>query len=168
LLIGHLSLASAAVALAGCGYRPVGTDALPQGIRTIAIGPIASDVFRPGLQGTLGEFLGQRLRSDGRWRVVPSTEADAILEATISGYGQEGVAWDQNGVAQRFRVQVSAGFRLRARQTNQLLLSDGAVGQAYYTAGQGVGPTVTAEEIAARRALRELVDRLASRLIDGL
>ena len=156
------------MALAGCGYRPVGTDALPPGIRTIAIGPIASDAFRPGLQGTLGEMLNQRLRSDGRLRVVPSTEADAILETTISGYGADGVAWDQNGVAQRFRVQVSAGFRLRARQTNQVLISDGVVGEAYYTAGQGVGPTVAAEEIAARRALREVVDRVASRLIDGI
>jgi len=164
-LICHLSLALLA---AGCGYRPLGTEALPANIRTVAVGPIANSTFRAGLQGYLGEYLNQRFRSDGRLRVRPSAEADAVIETTITGYGAEGVAWDQNGVAQRFRVQVTAGMSLRDRQTQRVLTSDGLAGEAYYTAGTGVTTTQAAEEDAARRALRDLADRMVTRIIEGM
>jgi hypothetical protein len=157
---------------AGCGYKPLGAEALPANIRTIAVGPIANSTFRAGLQGFLGEYLNQRVRADGRLRVRPSAEADAVIESTITGYGAEGVAWDQNGVALRFRVQVTAGMSLRDRETQRVLISDGLVGEAYYTAGQttgqGVTTTLAAEEVAARRALRDLADRMVTRIIEGL
>ena len=154
--------------LGGCGYRPLGTEALPANIRTVAIGPIANSTFRPGLQGFLGQYLNQRFQSDGRLRVRPSPEADAVVETIITSFGAEGVAWDRNGVARRFRVQVSAGMSLRDRRTQRVLISDGLVGEAYYTAGEGVGTTLAAEEDAARRALRDLADRVAIRIIEGM
>ena len=162
-LIAHCSLL-----LTGCGYRPLGTEALPANVRSLAIGPIANSTFRAGLQGLLGDSLHQRFLADGRVRLRPSPEADAIIESIITGYVNEGVAWDQNGVARRFRVQVSAGLILRDRRTHRLLISEGLAGEAYYTAGSGVGTTLAAEEEGARRAVRDLADRVASRIIEGL
>jgi len=161
-------MVAGAALLAGCGYRPLGTEALPANVRSVAIGPIANSTFRPGLQGLLGDAVHQRLLADGRVRVRPSPEADAILETVITGYGVEGVAWDVNGVARRFRVQVTAGMTLRDGHTQRLLISDGVAGEAYFTAGTGVGPTLAAEDEAARRALRDLADRVATRIIEGL
>ena len=162
-LIAHCSLL-----IGGCGYRPLGTEALPANVRSLAIGPIANSTFRAGLQGLLGDSLHQRLLLDGRVRLRPSTEVDAVIETTINGYVNEGVAWDANGVARRFRVQVSAGLTLRDRRTYRVLISEGMVGEAYYTAGVGVGTTLAAEEEGARRALRDLADRVATRIIEGL
>ncbi len=156
------------VALGGCGYRPLGTEALPANVRSLAIGPIANSTFRAGLQGLLGDALHQRLLLDGRVRLRPSTEADAVIETIINGYVNEGVAWDRDGVARRFRVQVGAGLILRDRRTYRVLISEGMVGEAYYTAGVGVGTTLAAEEEGARRALRDLADRVAARIIEGL
>lgn len=101
-------------------------------------------------------------------RLRSSTDADAIIETIITGYGNEGVAWDQNDVARRFRVQVSAGITLRDRHTLRVLIIEGIAGEAYYTAGTGIGPTLAAEEEGTRRALRDLADRIATRIIEGL
>jgi hypothetical protein len=163
LFIAHCSLL-----VAGCGYRPLGTEALPVNIRSVAIGSIANNTFRAGLQGQVGESLNQRFRADGRVQVRPSTEADAVIETLITGYVNEGVAWDPNGVARRFRVQVTAGLTLRDRRTYRVLINEGMVGEAYYTAGSGVGTTLAAEDDAARRAVRDLADRVAARIIEGL
>lgn len=168
LLICHLSLAALAAGAGGCGYRPLGTEALPANVRSVAIGPIANSTFRAGLQGLLGESLHQRLLSDGRVRLRPSSEADAVIETIITAYVNEGVAWDQQGVARRFRVQVSAGLTLRDRRTYRALISEGVAGEAYYTAGAGVGTTLAAEEEGTRRAVRDLADRVATRIIEGL
>jgi hypothetical protein len=156
------------VVAAGCGYRPLGTEALPANVRSVAIGPIGNSTFRSGLQGFLGEYLHQRFLSDGRVRLRPSTDADAIIETIITGYGNEGVAWDREGVARRFRVQVSAGITLRDRHSLRVLITDGIAGEAYYTAGSGIGTTLAAEEEGTRRALRDLADRVATRIIEGL
>ncbi|HYB73258.1 MAG TPA: LPS assembly lipoprotein LptE [Candidatus Sulfotelmatobacter sp.] len=163
LLITHCSLL-----IAGCGYRPLGTEGLPANVHSVAIGPIANSTFQAGLQGQLGEALHQRLLADGRVRVRPSTEADAVIETIITGYSNEGVGWDANGVARRSRVQVTAGMILRDRQTYRVLISEGMVGEAYYTAGSGVGTTLAAEDGAARRAVRDLADRVAKRIIEGM
>lgn len=167
-LASALLIALCALLGKGCGYRPLGTAALPAQVRSVAIGPIANTTYRAGLQGFLAEYLHQRFRGDGRLRVQSSTEADAVLETTITSYGNEGVAWDPAGVARRFRVQVSAGITLRDRRSQRILLGEGMAGEAYYTAGPGVGTTLTAEEEAARRAVRDLADRVAARIIEGL
>jgi hypothetical protein len=151
-----------------CGYRPLGTEALPANVQSVAIGAVGNTTFRAGLQGLLGESLNQRFLADGRVRVRPSTDADAVIETLITGYVNEGVAWDPNGVARRFRVQVTAGLTLRDRRTYRTLINEGMVGEAYYTAGSGVGTTLAAEDDAARRAVRDLADRVASRVIEGL
>lgn len=156
------------VAAAGCGYRPLGTEALPPNVRSVAIGPIANGTFRAGLQGFLSEYLHQRFQGDGRVRLRPSTDADAVIETIITSYGNEGVAWDRDGTARRFRVQVSAGITLRDRRNLRVLITEGMAGEAYYTAGAGVGTTLAAEEDATRRALRDLAERVAARIIEGL
>ena len=161
-------MVASAVLAAGCGYRPLGTEALPANVRTVGVGPVGNTTYRPGLQGLLAEAVHQRLQADGRVRVRPSTEADAVIEMVVSGYGIEGVAWDQQSVARRFRVSVVAGMNLRDRRNQRILISDGLVGEAYYTAGSGVGTTLSAEEEATRRAVRDLADRIGTRIIEGL
>jgi len=163
LLVTHCSLL-----IAGCGYRPLGTEGLPANVHSVAVGPIANRTYRADLQGLLGEALHQRLQADGRVRVRPSTEADAVIETIITDYANEGVAWDSSGVARRLRVQVTAGMTLRDRQTHRVLINEGMVGEAYYTTGSGVGTTLAGEDGAARRAVRDLADRVATRIIEGM
>lgn len=152
--------------MGGCGYRPLGTEALPANVRSVAIGPIANSTYRAGLQGFLSDYLHEQFLTDGRLRLRSSTDADAILETIITSYGSEGVAWDQQGVSRRFRVQVTAGITLRDRN-QRVLISEGVAGEAYYTAGSGASPTLAAEEDGTRRALRDLADRVATRIIEG-
>jgi hypothetical protein len=71
-------------------------------------------------------------------------------------------------VGRRFRLQVTATLTLRDRRTSRVLISDGVVGEAYYTAGTGVGTTLSAEEDSTRRAVRDLAERIATRIIEGL
>lgn len=156
-----------AVSVPACGYHPLGTEALPPNVRSIGIGPVGNQTFRPGLQALLAEALRNRLLADGRVRLVPSTEADAVLETVITSWGGEGVAWDVNNVARRIRVLVTATAMLRARLDQKILFTEGAAGEAYYTTGSGVATTLSAEDDATRRAVRDVAERIGSRIIQG-
>jgi lipopolysaccharide assembly LptE-like protein len=168
MLVSSLLIAQSSMLTGGCGYRPLGTEALPADVHSVAVGPIGNSTFQAGLQGFLADYLTERLRADGRVRVIPSPDADAVIETIIVGYGNEGVAWDTQGVARRFRVQVVASMILRDRRSQRSLISDGLVGEAYYTVGTGIGTTLAAQDEATRRALRDLADRVATRIIEGL
>lgn len=158
------------LALAGCGYRSVGSgesSALQPSVKTINIGMIKNRTFRPTIQPTLRDALIRRLAADGRIRVVEEG-ADAILEGAIDGFGEEPLAFGSVDTAKRLRMTISFSFTLRNRSDDKVLLRDGVTGVAYYFTGTGVTETKTAEDEATLRAVTDLAEQVVSRLIDGV
>ena len=158
------------LALAGCGYRPVGSgesSALQPSVKTINIGMIGNRTFRPTIQPTLRDALIRRLATDGRIRVVEEG-ADAILEGAIEGFGEDPLAFGSADTATRLRITISFSFTLRSRSDDKVLLRDGVTGIAYYFTGTGLTETKTSEDEATLRAVTDLAEQVVSRLIDGV
>lgn len=158
------------LALAGCGYRSVGSgemSALEPAIKTISIGMIKNRTFRPTIQPALRDALIRRLATNSRIRVVDEG-ADAVLEGAIEGFGEEPLAFGSADTAKRLRMSISFSFRLKKRLEDTVLLRDGVMGVAYYFTGTGLAETRTAEDEAALRAVADVVDQVVSRLLDGV
>lgn len=158
------------LALAGCGYRPVGSgevSALQPSVRTISIGTLKNRTLRPTILSALRDALIRRLSADGRIRVVEEG-ADTLLEGAIEGFGEEALAFDSNDIAKRLRLSISFSFTVKNRLEDKVLLRDGVAGVAYYFTGTGVTATRAAEDEATLRAVADLADQVVSRVLDGV
>lgn len=158
------------LALAGCGYRPLESgevSALRPSVRTISIGILSNRTFRPIIQPALRDALIRRFAADGRIRVVEES-ADALLEGSIEGFGEEPLAFGSVDTAKRLRLSISFSFTLKNRLEDKVVLRDGVAGVAYYFTGMGVAETRAAEDEATFRAVADLAERVVSRVLDGV
>jgi hypothetical protein len=153
---------------AGCGYHPYGLGSLPPDLQRFHLAAIRNDTYRPGLQGIVGTAILRQLLQDGRIRLAPQESADAVLMGTITAYQNIPIAFDQSDIGQRFRVRLVMTMQLSGRGAEKVLLREEVYGEAYYTAGQGVTETRTAEQDAGFRAAQDLAVRVVERLLEGL
>ncbi len=153
---------------AGCGYQPYGMGSLPQELQRLHLAAVKNDTFRPGLQGIVAAAILQQLQQDGRIRVAPQEAADAVLAGTITAYQNIPITFDQTDIGQRFRVRLILIMQLTGRGVEKVLLREEIYGEAYYTAGQEVTETRTAEQEASFRAAQDLAVRVMARLLEGL
>jgi outer membrane lipopolysaccharide assembly protein LptE/RlpB len=153
---------------AGCGYQPSGLGSLPPDLQRLHLAALKNNTFRPGLPGLVGGAILRQLQQDGRIRVAPQESADAVLAGTITAYQNIPVAFDQSDIGQRFRVRLVMSMQLTGRGTEKVLLREEVYGEAYYTAGQEVTETRTAEQDAGFRAAQDLAVRVVERLLEGL
>ena len=158
------------LALAGCGYRPLGSgevSALQPSIRTISIGTLKNRTLRPNIHPALKDALIRKFASENRIRVVEEG-ADAILEGAIEGFGEEPLAFSSADTAKRLRMNISFSFTLKNRLEDKVFLRDGVAGVAYYFTGTGIAATRAAEDEATLRAVADLAEQVVSRVLDGV
>lgn len=152
------ALATAALALAGCGFRPLygetpaGTAAAAE-LGAIEVGVIAD---RPGQQ--LRSYLLERLNPTGRpaephYRLVvnvaESREAYAVLaDDTVS----------------RYNLNVTASFLLLDAATQDVLLERASRATASYNVLDDQYATLSSEHIARERALESISDDIRTQL----
>lgn len=135
--------------MTACAYRPVGRLPLT---RTFALVPFTNGTFKPGLQATLHSAVLDELGRDPAVRLEAPETADTLLEGTIAGYTNDGVGFDEQDIARRFRVQIRFRLIIRDRQSKTVLLMEDLVGEALYTAGPSVTTTKAAEADALQQA----------------
>ncbi|MDE2058656.1 MAG: LptE family protein [candidate division NC10 bacterium] len=158
------------LALAGCGYRPVGSggvSALQPSVKTISIGLVNNRTFRPTIQPALRDALIHRLAADGRIRVVEEG-ADVLLEGAIEGFSEVPLAFGSADTATRLRLTISFSFTLKNRLEDKVFLRDGVTGVAYYFTGTGLAEARAAEDEASLRAVADLVEQVVGRVLDGV
>jgi outer membrane lipopolysaccharide assembly protein LptE/RlpB len=153
---------------AGCGYSPRGAGSLPPEIQRLHLTALTNDTFRPGLQGLVGAAIIRRLQQDGRVRLSAPEAADAILAGTLIAYRNDAVAFERFDIGRRFRIRLTLLLRLTGRGGEKEFLKEEIVGEAFYTAGNDVVATRSAEEEATQRAAQDLAARTVARLMEGL
>ena len=163
-----LGMAVSCLLTAGCGYRPHGMGSLPPEIQRLHLAALVNDTFRPGLQGLVGAAIIRRLQQDSRVRLSAPEAADAVLAGTLTAYENEPVAFERFDVGRRFRVRLMLLLRLTGPGGEKVLLKEEIVGEAFYTAGNDVVATRSAEEEATQRAAQDLAVRAVARLLEGL
>jgi outer membrane lipopolysaccharide assembly protein LptE/RlpB len=114
-LVAGLLIASAGAAAAGCGYALVGKgSSLPESIRVVQFTTLENMTQRVGLEQRLSAEIARELASRGRFQVQASPEgADAVLSGAVLAFHLFPVAFDSQGRATDYQVQITARVSLK-------------------------------------------------------
>jgi len=154
------------IALLGgaCGYR--GQVNLPNDLQRIHVAVSNKGTFRPGLETAVTQALTQRILSAGGRVVADETQADATMKAAIVALENNPVAFDAQDIAQRFRLAVVVNLQVIQRKDKVELANEQVRGEAYYSTPPGITGTEVAQNDAIHRALRDLADKVVTRVVD--
>lgn len=116
-------LLAALLGSAGCGYALVGkSSSLPESVRVIQFTSLENLTPRVGLEQRFSAEIARELASRGRFRVQASAEgADASLAGAVTGFNLFPVAFDGQGRATDYQVQVSARVSLKTLPAGDVL-----------------------------------------------
>jgi len=165
-----LSFVGAIVLLVtGCGYSLVGTgNFLPADIHSIHIPTFTNKTTRVELEQIVTRAVTEEFVSRPRLRVVGSPpEADALLRGTITGFGLTPVAFDEQGRATQYQVNVRAQIELvdrRAEEEVVLWKND----HYYFAEDYSVNPEAIDTFDQETRAIQEIAVRFAESLVSSV
>lgn len=150
------ALALAAIVLAGgCGYTVGGT--LPSHIQTIAVPIFRNSTREPAVESLITRAVVEAFSTNGRLRVVSSSQADAILDGEITGYSVASIAFDKDANVRLYRLVVTVNLRMRDVKRDTVLFQQNQVQeQADFRVLGQVSQTISREETALRSAATDI------------
>jgi outer membrane lipopolysaccharide assembly protein LptE/RlpB len=101
--------AVALVALAGCGYRLVGTASnIPPEIKKVYLAPLTNATGRVQVDQILTRAIADELVTRQRFDVVSSAEqADGEIDGTVTSFVARPVAFDAEGRATQYEISIT-------------------------------------------------------------
>ena len=158
-----MSLLTALLLLAGCGYHFPGKGGFPAGIQSVHLAAEPADT-------PLARALAEALRRDSRIELAGVAEgADAVLRVSGGEMTSRAAAIDRSGVATEYEVRLSADFRLVKRTPEgeeTLRAREGLAVSSTYPFEGVTSPA--AEEANKRRAGRQAARELAERILSAI
>jgi outer membrane lipopolysaccharide assembly protein LptE/RlpB len=149
-----LALAAALLA-SGCGYTVGGT--LPSHIQTIAVPIFRNSTREPAVESLITRAVVEAFSTNGRLRVVRTSQADAILDGEITGYSVASIAFDQDANVRLYRLVVTVNLQMRDVKRNTVLFQQNQVQeQADFRVLGQVSQTIAREETALRTAATDI------------
>jgi hypothetical protein len=118
-----------ALALQGCSHYHMGAGPAPS-FSTLYIPPTKNKTTIAQSQVTLTTMVRNAFMKDGRVEVVDDEhDADATLTITLTNYRRDNAAnrEDDNGLARKFTLRLSAVMTLRDNRTGEMLFKDRTV-----------------------------------------
>ena len=160
---GGLALLLAAAGTAACGYALVGkASSLPESIRVVQFTTLENLTPRVGLEQRLSAEIARELASRGRFQVQSGAEgADAVLAGAVTGFHLYPVAFDAQGRATDYQVQVSARVALKTLPDDQPIWDNPA-----FTFRDNYQFSSSAADYVDRE--NEAIDRVAGRFAQSL
>jgi hypothetical protein len=135
----------------GCGYTVGGT--LPSHIQTVAVPIFRNSTREPAVESQITRAVVEAFSTNGRLRVVNSSQADAILDGEITGYSIASIAFDKDSNVRLYRLVVTVNLRLRDIRRNAVLFEQNQVQeQADFRVLDQVSQTISREETALTAA----------------
>jgi LPS-assembly lipoprotein len=151
------ALLAAALALAGCGFQPLYGES-PTGPVDETFADIQIGVIPDRSGQILRNFLIQRLNPGGR----PADPA-YFLSVNLREL-QQRLAITQEAVAERANLLVTANYWLRDVESDEVVFQGGQTVITSFSILRDEVATLSAEQDARQRALRELSDTIRLRL----
>ena len=150
------ALALVALLLAGgCGYTVGGT--LPSHIQTVSVPIFRNTTREPGVESLITRAVVEAFSTNGRLKVVPRSQADAVLDGEVIGYSIASIAFDKDANVRLYRLVVTLNLRMRDLRRNTLLFEQNQVAeQADFRVQGQVSQTISREETALRAAATEI------------
>lgn len=166
---------SAALLIAGCGYRLTGSmeaHSLITG-KTIAIPMWRSKIFRPYLESVLtGSLVDEfALRSGGM--VVAEESADLVLTGAIISYTTVAASYTQADQVREYRATMTVDSTLTERRSQKVLWKGSISSSQDYpasidvTAPNRIALQQNSEEAALREISRKLAQQLYQRVTEN-
>ena len=151
----------------GCGYTQKTT--LPQDMKTIYVETVKNKIpiervyaYVPGLEMMTTNAIIRRLERDGNLRVVTKDKADAILQADLISFDQEGVRFSSLERAEEYRLFVVLAMRLVDAKTGRVIWEEANFsGDSEYFVS-------SVKSVAREEAAQRAVDRLARNVVDRI
>jgi Lipopolysaccharide-assembly len=151
---GALALVVALLA-GGCGYTVGGT--LPPHIQTIAVPIFRNSTREPAVESIITRAVVEAFSTNGRLRVVRTSQADAILEGDIIGFTVGAIAFDKDSNVSLYRLVVTVNLRMRDVKRNAVLFTqNGVQEQADFRVLGQVSQTISRQETALTAAATEI------------
>ncbi len=162
--VASMGLFLLAATVCGCGYR--GQVGLPDALKRIHLDINNTGTSRPGMEAEVRHALARGILNAGGQVVAEKSQADATIKGTITSLREDPVAFDAQDIAQRFRVVVILNFEVIQRNGKAEVTKEQVQGEAYYSAPAGITGTEVAANDAIRRALRDLADKVVTRVAE--
>jgi hypothetical protein len=156
-------VAAAAGASMRCGYALVGqSSSLPPSIRVVEFTTFENRTPRVGIEQRFSAEIARELASRGRFRVQSSAEgADAELTGAVLAFTLVPVAFDSQGRATDYQVQVTARAALKALPDGKVLWENPS-----YTYRDNYRFSLTASSYVDLE--NDAIDRVAGRFAQSL
>ncbi len=145
------------LSLAACGFQPIYGGSTPSGVRT-SLAMIEVGLIEDRVGQQLRNELVRRLHPDGR-PVKPSYR----LQVNLS-IGKRDLALKKSEIATRANLRMTAAYTLRKNTDGEALIRGTSRITTSYDILTNDFATLTAEEDARRRGVRELADEITNRL----
>lgn len=145
-----------ALTIFGCGvysFNPKGKSS----IKTIAIEPFENKTSEFGFTDRLTEIVTDAFIKDGNLKVVPASNADAVLVGTLLSYSRAPLQFDTTDQVSQYKVRLEFEIILRNPQDQAEILNDRFTQEAAYDAVEET------EEDGQRKAGEKLVAAILNR-----
>jgi len=100
-----------ALVLAGCGIYSF-SGSMRSGIETIAVPVFENKSVEFGIAEELTSGVIDEFVSDNTLKVIPKSNADAILNGTITRYDRVAYTYDENDQVQEYKVNITVNVNL--------------------------------------------------------
>lgn len=156
----------------GCGvYEPI--EIVPDHIRTIQILPFKNKTQQIRLGTDLYEEVTNEFIKEGRLTVLSTNDADSSLETSIIEYSKIPIAYDENFIAQEYKLKMILNLKFNDHINRVKLwedvredLSGGIETSIKYYVGQEEEFAETEEE-AKQRLIQDAAKQILQRTIYG-
>ncbi len=119
--------AACALLACACGYMPVGTGALPPGIKVIRVPMFENRTTRFELDLKLTQAVINELVSRGKIQVTTDADkADAVLEGRILNFIVNPIAFSDQRTADRYEILVVADVTLKEAKGGRVIYANPA------------------------------------------
>ena len=99
-----------------CGYRLVGQGTgLPDEIAKISVEVLKNKTYEPNLEAYVTKGILDAITIDGRLKVVPSDQADAVITGEITSYSILATAYNSARTASSYKNSMSVTFKVTDR-----------------------------------------------------
>lgn len=150
------------VALTGCLYGFSGGGGLPSHISTVSVPPVVNETNQFALTDPFTRLLQDAIRGRLGGQLAAEDRADAIVRATITGYDDQALDFQQRGegqAAQVFqrRVTIRASVEIYDR------LREEAIWESSSVSGTGeYAPEQESEEVGRQLAMENLIQKVVN------
>jgi hypothetical protein len=141
---------------------------LPEYMDKLAVPVFQNRTPQPNIENDLTQQLNQAFLIDGRMEITDSDHASAILQGTIVQYLLEPLLLDVHNTPQQYKLRIILRLSLKDTKAGQNLWTEDAFEESttYYVANNlGIQPED--ESIARLRLIKQLSQRIVSKVIEG-